>query len=238
MPVRSPILIGSRFTRLTVIGEAPIRKSSLNTNIYRVNAICDCGNTLIVPEYKLRFNHTRSCGCLQVELAKKNLPPPKHQKTKTPEYRSWQGMKARCGYNKDPGFKHYGERGIKVCDRWINSFENFLIDMKEKPNKNFTLERLNTNGDYEPWNCIWADWNTQSRNRRNNVKVALHGKIVCVSEACDMLKTHQSKIVRMVKEFNITHQEAVDLYDSNLNFRDYRKILFERKVNLPDYHQR
>jgi hypothetical protein len=166
-----------------------------------------------------------------METSLKNLPPSTHQKTKTPEYRAWQGMRARCLYNKAPQYKDYGGRGITICERW-NSFENFLADMGNRPDKNYSIERENVNGNYEPWNCVWADWNTQARNRRNTRNVVLNGITMCVSEAVKILDTHDSKIIRMVRRFDITHQEAIDLYSSspkNHNFRDFQKTLNERK---------
>lgn len=229
MVARKPLEVGTRFSRLVVIDTAPPQKNYKNDNIYRVLTRCDCGRNAIVPEYKLRAKHTKSCGCLGIEASKKNLPKPTHQKTGTPEYRTWQGMRARCGYtNTAPEFtKHYAGRGIKICERW-DHFENFLEDMGLRPDKNYSIERKDVNGDYSPDNCIWADWFTQSRNRRNNVKVILYGKEVCVSEACDIMQTHQNKIIRMVRKFEITHQKAVDIYSSspkNYTFRDFKKIL-------------
>jgi len=81
-------------------------------------------------------------------------------------YHSWQAMKLRCYYPSQPGFKNYGARGIAVCDRWRNSFENFLADMGERP-EGKTLDRYpNNDGNYEPGNCRWATLSEQQRNRR------------------------------------------------------------------------
>lgn len=84
----------------------------------------------------------------------------------SPTYHSWQAMLARCRYlERDKENKHAG-RGIKVCDRWQKSFENFLSDMGERP-EGTTLERSNNNGNYDPGNCVWATATQQARNRRN-----------------------------------------------------------------------
>lgn len=74
-------------------------------------------------------------------------------------------MKGRCYTPTDAKFQHYGGRGITVCERWLNSFENFLSDMGERP-PGLTLDRIDTNGNYEPGNCRWATPLVQSRNRR------------------------------------------------------------------------
>lgn len=235
MPRRKPILAGEKFFRLTVISNAPDKKGSSGYPIYSVNVLCDCGNTLIVPEYKLRAKHTKSCGCLQIEKAHINLPKPTHGhssrtkgKTLTLEYKAWCGMKQRCEIKHGFIFKHYGARGIKVCDRWLNSFENFLSDMGAHPGEGFTLDRIDANGNYEPSNCRWADWNTQARNRRNNRNVIINGIEMCVSQAVKIIDTHESKVIRMVRKLNISHQKAIDLLLLNprpVNMRQFKKIL-------------
>lgn len=98
----------------------------------------------------------------------------------TPEYRLWYGMKDRCYNRKAKKFKHYGGRGIRVCDRWKNSFANFLEDMGQRP-AGLTLDRRRTNGDYEPGNCRWATKKEQQRNKRNNRVVLFRGRRLCLA---------------------------------------------------------
>lgn len=83
------------------------------------------------------------------------------------EYRAWNLMKRRCTNKNSKEFQYYGGRGVKVCDRWKNSFANFLQDMGKKP-KGCSLDRINVNGDYCPENCRWATERQQQRNRRDN----------------------------------------------------------------------
>ncbi len=229
--IRRPIIPGEKFFRLTVISEAPSKKGSSGYPIYCVKVKCECGNEAIVPEYKLRAKHTKSCGCLQKEMATKNLPSETHGHSKiksiTREYKTWLGMKQRCDVKSGFVFKHYGARGIKVCERWLNSFENFLADMGSHPGEGYSLDRINANGNYEPSNCRWANWNTQARNRRNNRNVLVNSKVVCVSEACVILNVHQSKISRMVKKLNISYQQAVDLL-----------LLTPRPVNMRQFKEK
>ncbi|MCK4499607.1 hypothetical protein KAU11_03870 [Candidatus Babeliales bacterium] len=90
----------------------------------------------------------------------------KHGMSNTSIYRIWVNMQRRCNYPKDPSYKYYGGRGIKVCERW-NSFKNFYLDMGDKP-EGLTLERKDNNGNYEPGNCEWASRKTQTRNSRPN----------------------------------------------------------------------
>lgn len=100
-----------------------------------------------------------------------------HGKTQTTEYRSWASMKNRCYNNKLVDFKNYGGRGIIVCDRWLNSFENFYRDMGKKPTAGHSIDRFpNKNGNYEPTNCRWATKVEQVRNQRSNIWIEYNGK--------------------------------------------------------------
>ena len=93
----------------------------------------------------------------------------KHGDTKnnlrTKTYNSWRAMKDRCYSKKHSEFKRYGDVGILVCERWKNSYENFLTDMGERPEKH-SIDRINPFGNYEPSNCRWVDFKTQANNTR------------------------------------------------------------------------
>ena len=89
-----------------------------------------------------------------------------HLMSYTPEYQAWENMYTRCTNPKHASYKNYGGRGIKICDRWRNSFENFYEDMGKKPSNRYSLDRIDNDGDYEPGNCRWATFKTQIDNRR------------------------------------------------------------------------
>ena len=96
----------------------------------------------------------------------------RHGYHKTSEYRSWQHMKARCLNPNNHNYKYYGGRGIKVYEEWSNSFSNFIEVVGLKPSPDYSLDRIDNNGNYEPNNVRWANRETQIKNRRNYKKNA------------------------------------------------------------------
>ncbi len=97
-----------------------------------------------------------------------------HQMSGTPTYRTWADMKRRCLSNKSTHFKHYGGRGIKVCDKWLE-FKGFYEDMGDRP-EGCSLDRIDVNGHYELSNCRWSTWVEQQQNRRPTSKNGAHKK--------------------------------------------------------------
>lgn len=157
-------MIGQRFDRLIVIA---FHDRNPQTRKLRWLCQCDCGKTKLVFGNNLRRGNTKSCGCLQKEITVDRSTKHGHtNKTAVSgTYHSWREMKSRCYNPKRKFYKHYGGRGITVCDRWLESFDNFLADMGERPNGK-SIDRIDTNGNYEPNNCRWATQTQQIHNRR------------------------------------------------------------------------
>lgn len=97
-------------------------------------------------------------------------------------YTRWQSMKRRCYTPSERSFTRYGGRGIKVCDRWKNSYENFLEDMGLPPNKESQIDRINNDGNYEPENCRWASREENAANKSNNRSISCFGKTMILSD--------------------------------------------------------
>lgn len=151
---------GDKYGNLTFI-----KKTVRIGYIWKGLFLCDCGNEKEAYISNVKKLNTRSCGCLYIEYSK-NPVVKKHGKSNTPEYSSWMNMMYRCNNNNATGYEYYGGRGIEVCDRWHN-FENFLCDMGARP-KGTSIDRINTNGNYEPSNCKWSSKSEQSLNCRKD----------------------------------------------------------------------
>ena len=123
---------------------------------------------------------TRSCGCLRLQMAREQSA---HSMVKTPPYLVWRNFRSRCDNPKNPKFKDYGGRGITVCGRWTNSFEDFWEDMKDGYEPGLYLDRIDNNGNYAPGNCRWITPRVSTENRRNAILVTFEGESMNLSEA-------------------------------------------------------
>lgn len=151
--------------RLTALGR--VGKDKRGSWLWRCS--CECGNTIDVAACSLNGHLVRSCGCLYDEIKGKQAIT--HGYAKTTTYNSWLAMRQRCYYEKSDEYFRYGERGINVCDRWLNSFENFLEDMGERP-QGHTLDRIDSLKGYSKDNCKWSTPTEQARNTQVRVSSA------------------------------------------------------------------
>lgn len=130
--------------------------------------VCECGKESVVMGGDLRTGRSKSCGCWHKENLKELKTT--HGMSNSSEFRAWADMLNRCNKKNIKSYKNYGGRGIKVCDRWLDSFENFYADMGPKPTSKHSLDRIDNDGDYTPKNCRWTTMKEQINNRRNSVK--------------------------------------------------------------------
>jgi hypothetical protein len=159
---------GDKYGRLTILQEVESHISPCGNINRQFLCRCFCGNEKIVKLMCLRKKDTTSCGCYRKEVSTQSNTT--HGNSYHPLFITWVNMKRRCLNSNHKYYKNYGGRGIKVCDRWIKSFPNFLEDMGERPNGH-TIDRINNDGNYEPSNCKWATRKEQNNNRRNTKSV-------------------------------------------------------------------
>lgn len=193
-------LKGQRFGKLVVVRESDSR----NGRAYWV-CKCDCGNENTVMSSMLKNANTKSCGCL---LAEKNRLRSKHNLRNTREYACWNQMIQRCMNKNNPGYKHYGARGITVCDEWL-IFENFYKDMGQKPDPEWSLERIDNDSGYRPENCRWASRLTQCNNRRSSKRLLFRGRLMTVAEWAREVGIKQATIRARINRDGWSIEEAL-----------------------------
>jgi hypothetical protein len=178
-------ITGKKFGKLTVIARATNRKKKI-----RWNCICDCGQSRTVVSENLRTGHTVSCGCVRGM----------HRQSRSVEFSCWDNMIQRCSNPKATRYDRYGGRGIKVCERWLNSFENFLADVGKRPSPNHSIDRYpNGNGNYEPGNVRWATGKQQQRNISTNNLIVVNGEKMCLVEASERFGVNTTTIANRLR---------------------------------------
>ncbi len=133
-----------------------------------------CGSVKDIPSdwVSRRKNPVKSCGCIRV----------KSISTDHKDYNIWVKMRLRCHDSNNIKYKDYGDRGISVCDRWFNSFELFILDMGDRPNINYSLERIDVNGNYDLDNCKWIPKARQANNKRRTRYMEYNNKRLSVAD--------------------------------------------------------
>jgi len=170
-------ITGQRFDRLLVLSYSD-RKTKANKRM--VWCQCDCGTIKEQVASNLVSGMSKSCGCLIGESAKARFT--KHGYRSHPMYHRWAAMMQRCYDENCSEFHNYGARGIKVCDRWRESFWNYAADLGLPPFESASIDRVVNDGDYCQENCRWVSPKEQSNNKRNCRPIEFNGKVMGISD--------------------------------------------------------
>lgn len=180
---------GQVFGRLTVLNEPPTKGSRSKLRTWKCR--CECGTIKFVNPSLLRTGKTKSCGCLRRDMGKRKAT---HGLTDSPEWTAWARIKQVCSNPKNDYWKHYGGRGITICDRWKNSFEAFLQDMGRRPDgakkhkrSFYSIDRIDNNGPYSPENCRWASASEQMNNTTRSRLITFRNETRTLTQWARML---------------------------------------------------
>lgn len=188
---------GQKFNRLTAVRYL---RSVNNKRVWLFK--CDCGASVEAVGYRVASSKTpkpRSCGCWHQDAVTT------HGRSKTRIYRIWVGIKARCHNPCDTQFKHYGAKGITVCERWRYSFDKFYEDMSETYEDFLELDRINPKKGYSLANCRWVTHTENMRNNRSFRKIEWAGELLTVREAAAKLDMKYSTLSnRLTRGWSVT----------------------------------
>lgn len=155
---------------------------------------CECGNKVISIVGELTSGRRKSCGCIKRNPDSYRKCHLTHGLTNTPEFDAWHAIKQRCHNKNNKNYYRYGGRGITVCDRWFNSFENFINDMGKRPGPNYSIDRIDNDKGYSETNCRWATAIEQNNNKSSNRRVNYRGTTASVAEHCRRLGLNRASV--------------------------------------------
>jgi len=225
-------LVGQRFGKLTVVEYAGTKTYKNGNKFSQWLCKCDCGGTKIALGVNLKKGTTLSCGCLIKEAANSRKPrKPKHGFKGERLYGIWKGMKRRCSSSD----KHYGGRGVRVCEEWEKDYTVFRewalksgYDCNAKRGE-CTLDRIDVNGDYCPENCRWVNQTIQMNNTRVNKKVTFNGMIKTLYEWSKVIGINHRLLYSRIF---IYHMDVEDAFTKTVGADNTR---FKSRYRLVEY---
>lgn len=180
-----------------------IKEHSYTNKVRRCYFKCFCGKVKFLRLADVKREKIISCGCIRAEAIRTHGNAGAKV---SPEYSSYDSMKQRCLNPNHPQYKYWGGRGITICQRWLDGFENFLSDMGKRPSMRHTLDRFpNKNGNYEPGNCRWATDLEQARNTRRNNNITYNGVTKTITEWSDETGISLPTLRRRMKLYPIEY---------------------------------
>ena len=196
-------LTGQKVNRLTVLRKADSDKYGHPRWLCR----CECGNEVTVSGGDLRTGKAHSCGCWRKERMENLNKIHGHKKDRL--YNIWARMKQRCENPKLHDYRHYGGRGIAVCDEW-QSFEPFYNwAMSNGYRDDLTIDRIDVNGNYEPSNCRWATMRVQANNKRRNHLITFNGETHTIAEWSRITGINKSTIRNRIALYGWNTEKAL-----------------------------
>lgn len=160
---------------------------------------CRCACSAVFPAIGTALRQGRLHGCPKCAKARIVAAATKHGLVGTREYNSYNAMKSRCYNPKDKRYSRYGGRGIEVCERWLESFTNFISDMGMQPSSDHSIERVERDKSYEPGNCVWATRVEQANNRSNNTVLEINGRTQTMVQWSRESGVNRTVILRRMK---------------------------------------
>lgn len=167
---------------------------------------CDCGSKIKLTSCQFKSKERVSCGCYRSEMAAQRQTT--HGMSGSITYSSWISMRERVTNENSLHFDRYGGRGITICDRWLNSFEAFYSDMGSRPSLEYSIDRINNDGNYEPGNCKWSTDIEQARNRSNTIKLTYNGIEQSIDTWVDQLNLSKPAVLYRLNS-GWSHVEAL-----------------------------
>lgn len=173
---------------------------------------CECGKTTIVRADSLKNGKTKSCGCILSKTTKKRFTI--HGMYASRIYNCWKAMKHRCYLKSNAKYALYGARGIIVCEEWKNNFKAFYDwAITNGYSDNLTLDRIDSNGNYEPSNCRWATSIEQNNNTKRNHFVTYNNQTRTIAEWARLLNMNYSTLMaRLCKGWSIEKAITTPIY--------------------------
>lgn len=182
------------------------KKRSSGKNKSMVSCLCDCGSVYDYEQCNIVSGNTKRCKECSRSFKVKARTTHGHSisnKDADPDgyncYTRWQAMKRRCYLETDRRYSDYGGRGVKVCGRWLESYENFLEDMGLPPERSYQIDRIDNDGDYCPGNCRWVTNVQNARNKRSNKLITAFGETLTQAEWAERTGIKRETIAMRLK---------------------------------------